>query len=298
MECKINNRTELIEKYLSGELSEQEKESFEEHYFECDECFQELVFQQETIDLIKTEGEIIFADYLNRKPISVRVKELLESLKPKPVPIQWRHVFAYGAVAILVVFLSTFFLINTLSEKSCYFNFDNKVPYEYQSTQLRSDAINTDANPIFNTFVNAFQLGIGNYNFLEYEKAIEIFVKIEPVVNDLKKQDKNEIYLPWIRNLYFFNGLSHLALSVSKDNRIDKNKKEQHAQEALYYIRRANSFSRQYHLSGNDREMYFLGLAFGINGIFDSAIETLKQVQPESEFYKKSKDLIQLWKDK
>jgi len=87
MECKINNRTELIEKYLSGELSEQEKESFEEHYFECDECFQELVFQQETIDLIKTEGEIIFADYLNRKPISVRVKELLESLKPKPVPI-------------------------------------------------------------------------------------------------------------------------------------------------------------------------------------------------------------------
>ena len=42
LDCQQVKERGLIEKYLRGELSEAEQEAFEQHYFECARCFEEL----------------------------------------------------------------------------------------------------------------------------------------------------------------------------------------------------------------------------------------------------------------
>jgi len=42
MDCEQVKREELIERYLSGQLSEAEQDAFEKHYFECARCFEDL----------------------------------------------------------------------------------------------------------------------------------------------------------------------------------------------------------------------------------------------------------------
>src|SRR5262245_52055473 len=42
MDCGRVAREEILESYLSGRLTEQEREAFEAHYFECARCFDEL----------------------------------------------------------------------------------------------------------------------------------------------------------------------------------------------------------------------------------------------------------------
>jgi tetratricopeptide (TPR) repeat protein len=42
MECAHIKREEVVERYLTGSLGPQERESFEEHYFACEQCFSTL----------------------------------------------------------------------------------------------------------------------------------------------------------------------------------------------------------------------------------------------------------------
>jgi Putative zinc-finger len=42
MDCGRVAREEILESYLTGRLSEEDREPFEEHYFECAGCFNDL----------------------------------------------------------------------------------------------------------------------------------------------------------------------------------------------------------------------------------------------------------------
>jgi tetratricopeptide (TPR) repeat protein len=42
MDCDQINARDVIERYLSGELSDTERQDFEDHYFECADCFEIL----------------------------------------------------------------------------------------------------------------------------------------------------------------------------------------------------------------------------------------------------------------
>jgi len=59
MKCDLINRESLISKYLMNELSEDESLKFEEHYFKCEECFNELKAAEEALNLIKNEGSAL-----------------------------------------------------------------------------------------------------------------------------------------------------------------------------------------------------------------------------------------------
>lgn len=56
MKCKLENRENLISRYLLNELSDEESLKFEEHYFKCEECFNELKAAEDALNLIKNEG--------------------------------------------------------------------------------------------------------------------------------------------------------------------------------------------------------------------------------------------------
>lgn len=60
MKCKLENREILISKYLMNELSEEECLKFEEHYFSCTDCFDELKTVEQSLNLIAKEGNVVF----------------------------------------------------------------------------------------------------------------------------------------------------------------------------------------------------------------------------------------------
>ncbi len=57
--CKFE---ETIDNYLFNRLSKDEKNKFEEHYFNCPSCFEKMVERDELIAAIKYKGQEIFKD--------------------------------------------------------------------------------------------------------------------------------------------------------------------------------------------------------------------------------------------
>ena len=68
MDCALVENENLVERYLLGELSGEERVAFEEHFFECENCFEEL----ENLRAIQTElarsAEEIHAEIPESKP--------------------------------------------------------------------------------------------------------------------------------------------------------------------------------------------------------------------------------------
>ena len=100
MECNLKNRNEIITNYLMGELSEDEAKVFEEHYFQCEACFEELKAAEQAVNLIKQEGHLI----LNKKS-SANKKFFLPVLSS---PLRWGIAFAASVAALifLIIFIN------------------------------------------------------------------------------------------------------------------------------------------------------------------------------------------------
>lgn len=60
MKCNLENREDLISKYLMNELSDEESLHFEEHYFTCEVCFSELKTAEQALSLVAKEGRTAF----------------------------------------------------------------------------------------------------------------------------------------------------------------------------------------------------------------------------------------------
>jgi len=76
MDCLDVKKRDLIEKYLTHELSEQEETEFEEHYFQCENCANEVYLLQSIIHQAK---EISIAEKDAIEPESA--KEPISSIK-------------------------------------------------------------------------------------------------------------------------------------------------------------------------------------------------------------------------
>ncbi|MFQ6094270.1 MAG: anti-sigma factor family protein, partial [bacterium] len=70
MDCEKIEREEIVDRYLLGELSDEEQKLFEEHYFGCDRCFQEL---RETemmmcgLEILDREGALVFEEGMEKR---------------------------------------------------------------------------------------------------------------------------------------------------------------------------------------------------------------------------------------
>ena len=94
--CKLEN---LIGDYLFDRLDETQKEKFEEHYFNCPQCFEKMEQTDEMITVIKANGSEIFRDvYAPQKTRRSRLESVLTFLTPR----QWTMA-AVSAALILVV---------------------------------------------------------------------------------------------------------------------------------------------------------------------------------------------------
>jgi hypothetical protein len=94
--CNFEN---LIDEYLFDRLDETQKESFEEHYFSCHQCFEKLDEKNEMIAVIKAKGDEIFTNVY--APTKIR-RSWLEPVLTFLTPRQWAMA-AVSAALILVV---------------------------------------------------------------------------------------------------------------------------------------------------------------------------------------------------
>lgn len=91
MHCNLKNREELISRYISGDLPENEAKAFEEHFFGCELCFSQLKAADDALNIIKQEGRSAFH---SEKSLE-KSNNFLELFSPK------RIVFAAAVVTAL-----------------------------------------------------------------------------------------------------------------------------------------------------------------------------------------------------
>lgn len=73
--CKFED---MIDGYLLNKLSERDKELFEEHYFNCPACFEELQARSLIINTIKNHPEVLASEEVRAKvPLAARLKREL-----------------------------------------------------------------------------------------------------------------------------------------------------------------------------------------------------------------------------
>ena len=132
MNCDISNRDEVIDNYIAVKLSKEEMETFDEHCFNCDTCFRELTLREEMVNLIKVEGKVIFAEYLEKQKAVKR--GLLQTLIEKFRRIDWsgQNRLSFAIVVIGVLAILFFFLSENLITP-----FNNKLP-SYQAEMKNS----------------------------------------------------------------------------------------------------------------------------------------------------------------
>ncbi len=68
MDHREATETYAVERYLLGEMSEPERESFEEHYFDCSSCFRDV----QTAEIFRANLRAHLADQAGRKRWSLR----------------------------------------------------------------------------------------------------------------------------------------------------------------------------------------------------------------------------------
>ena len=106
MNCAELKKRNIIERYVTDELSEKEKELFEEHYFSCPKCLEELVTMQQIargVRELAESGEIAYKSEALRESLVQRLARLGEFI---PDPRAWRYMKpAFYTLLVLVLLM-------------------------------------------------------------------------------------------------------------------------------------------------------------------------------------------------
>jgi hypothetical protein len=93
----------LIDDYLFDRLDDEKKKKFEEHYFNCQYCFEKMVERDELISIIKQKGDMIFQDeYVVEEERGATSFEKIASFF---TPKQWALIPVYTALLLIVIFI-------------------------------------------------------------------------------------------------------------------------------------------------------------------------------------------------
>lgn len=220
----------------------------------------------------------------------------LKNLIKIPAPSPRLALVLSGVSAVIILFILGYNSIFRTDGSYSYLP-DNRVPYEYDSSSFRGTEadLKTADDPLLFSFIRDFKNGIGYYMVQEYESAIYIFENLETAVARLESKNIEAEYYSYFRDLFFFNGMSHLALFSRKETL--KEYKTNHLSAAMNSLERAAALVSKYNLENPDREAYYLGMAYGMAGRYEIAIVQLSSVTAESQFFGESQKLLDKWKN-
>lgn len=325
---------EQLYRYLEKLLSRAESQTVQEHLDSCSACFDDMVALARNIHTPASEAEKVelarlpklspqqqvdkILDYVEAEGSSTSAHEMdefekvheegtvlppqsnfwkklwrpFESWKPLP-----RYAFALSLVVIGMLATLFTYQIVINNNSGDYYVYDDRLPYEYDTSSLRASSNVFENDSLFQTFVRQFKLGMADYMLRDYHNAVSVLKNLEPTASALKARPDNEKLLPWIRDYYFYLGVSHFALSRSRAGNLSPEVKQQHATESIHWLTLADSLVTVRHLEGSDREAYFLGLVYGFSGRRDAGVIQLMKIESSSRFYQESTGLIHKWSE-
>lgn len=201
------------------------------------------------------------------------------------------------ALCILIAMIAVFpiYQIAIKKDGEVQYAFDDHVPYDYDMSGLRGSSSTLPQDSLFQAFSTQFRLGLADYLVRDYESAIATLQNLAPTAEALQAQPDNEKFLPWLRDFYFYLGVSHFALSRSQQHSLGDEGRAQNTNQSIQWLARADSLVTTRYLEGSDRESYFLGLAYGFGGRKSAAVAQLRKIKAESQFYDDSAQLIRQW---
>lgn len=298
MKCHYENRDEVIAKYLNRELSEEKIVEFQEHFFNCDICFQELKFKRDALELIKAEGETIFAG-LQVEPqgstkdwdISHTVRNVVQGLRRRP-----GLSLALTGLVLLLLSAGIYFATRTANNRPdllASLNYGSNVPYEYSpAALLRGEDDELRSALTDSVFVDDFQRAMLRYNDLNYEAAIRKLAQLEQAAGALEERDSlsgTSARVLW--DYYFYRGLSHLGFAGDTRIELPAQEQQKHLAHALDFLTRSREIARRHDLGEPEKESYFLGIVYAASGDRETALRELKTVAPNSPFFRQSEEI-------
>jgi hypothetical protein len=105
MKCHLKNRDAVITDYVMDELSGDEARKFEEHYFECEVCFNDLQIARDAVGIIGKEGIPVPS---GDRPSSHKYSaSLLGKIFPQSLSVSRRAGIAVTAAVLLFIIVLT-----------------------------------------------------------------------------------------------------------------------------------------------------------------------------------------------
>ncbi|MFQ5677465.1 MAG: hypothetical protein ACE5G1_16370, partial [bacterium] len=207
--------------------------------------------------------------------------------------------YAFGIVLVAIIAVAGYAIFNKIAENRFYAQFDytSKVPYEPLASSIRAGAALGQDDPQFGAVVDQFEIGLGHYLAWDYRPAIEIFQRIASGTEFSELSGLAPDRGVFWRDFYFYFGVSHLALFTSERSELSEQEKQAQLSAAIANLSNARSLVKEFGLAKGDRELYFLGLAYGLAQQTGKAIELLQQIGAESGFYADSQSLVRRWSE-
>jgi len=140
-ECKYDD---LIDGYLLNKLDREERENFEEHYFNCQHCFEKMVEREELIAVVKNKGQMVFADEERQeeKKEVLFIEKILSFLTPR----QWAYA-AISVALVLVILLNVIPLLKKTPQPPFFLDLDKEERVRGESISLISPVIDIKTVP-------------------------------------------------------------------------------------------------------------------------------------------------------
>lgn len=206
----------------------------------------------------------------------------------------------YAIVFILFIGISTSAIYSyyQIEEYIFYaqFRYDNKEPYVPEV--WRETSTPTVSEPDFKLLQRGIQISLNDYIKQDYLSTINSLKSLSHYAQALQARSNNSEISCLLRDYYFYLGISYFAAFRSKSLKIEDDIRKLYSRNSIQNLESALSYSNPNSCPlEQDREFYFLGLAFGFAGDFESANTNLQKIGSESYFYENSKKLINKWQN-
>ncbi|RMG61792.1 MAG: hypothetical protein D6715_12965 [Calditrichaeota bacterium] len=171
--------------------------------------------------------------------------------------------------------------------------FDTQVPFEYLSRTYRGSSTKPGKlSPEVRGFVDQVLLGIGSYSLRHYREAIDLFQGLESMAVSLQSSAEPAQLQPWLFRYYFYWGLSHLAYSRTRRERLSSEQRSRHLQAAITKLEKARQLVPPQPVRELTALPYFLGLTYFLDHQQQVAKKYLQQVNPQSPFGAQAAQLL------
>jgi|GEM_PF-2532050 len=196
-----------------------------------------------------------------------------------------------GLAMILVVIVAIFLWQqgDKHEHQFTYYYFGNRVPYEYDGPVWRGSTSLSDEARL-NSIQSQFMGAISDYMLRDYQSAISQFENLQSAIASVQSQTPDRSTLAFVRDYYFYFGLSHFAYANSAG--LNNTEKKSRLDRAIRSISQADQIGKYINPAETDRENYFLGVVFTFASRSDSALTRLRAIKQKSVFYQDSIALI------